>query len=72
MIEVLPKEKKQKEEKVQILGQSTFDLLPLIKGETKLSLKLPVYAVPGSPLELQQQQQPELPLVCLNLMNILS
>jgi hypothetical protein len=51
LIEVLPKEKKQKEEKVQILGQSTFDLLPFIKGETKQNLKLTLHPVAGSMLE---------------------
>ncbi|CAF0849700.1 unnamed protein product [Brachionus calyciflorus] len=53
LIEVLPKEKKQKEEKVQPFGQCTFDLLDLIRGKTELSLKLPVYATPGSTLESQ-------------------
>ena len=32
VIEALPKEKKQKEEKTAILGQCTVDLLPLVKG----------------------------------------
>lgn len=32
VIEVLPKEKKQKEEKITPLGQATVDLLPLLKG----------------------------------------
>ena len=32
VIEVLPKEKKQKEEKTLALGQCTVDLLPLVKG----------------------------------------
>lgn len=32
VIEVLPKEKKQKEEKTVILGQVTVDLLPLVNG----------------------------------------
>ena len=58
LIEVLPKEKKQKEEKVQIFGQSTFDLLCFLKGETEVSLKLPVYPVPGSTLELQSSDAP--------------
>lgn len=33
--EVLPKEKKQKEEKTAQLGQCTVDLLPLVKGTTE-------------------------------------
>ena len=60
MIEVLPKEKKQKEEKVQTFGQSTFDLLDLIRGKTELSFKLPVYPTPGSTLETQS---PDIPMV---------
>lgn len=32
VIEVLPKEKKQKEEKTVLLGQCTVDMLPLVKG----------------------------------------
>ena len=51
LIEVLPKEKKQKEEKVQVVGQATFDLLALIKGETEISFKAPVMPTPGSSLE---------------------
>lgn len=34
--EVLPKEKKQKEEKTAQLGQCTVDLLPLVKGTTEI------------------------------------
>jgi len=33
VIEVLPKEKKQKEEKTVLLGQCTVDMLPLVKGK---------------------------------------
>ena len=51
LIEVLPKEKKQKEDKFQTLGQASFDLLPLLRGEAKINVKLPIYPVPGSPLE---------------------
>ncbi len=47
----MPKEKKQKEEKVQTFGQSVFELFPLLKGETNFTLKLPVYPTPGSTLE---------------------
>lgn len=53
LIEVLPKEKKQKEEKIQSFGQSTFDLIRIYQGETNVSLKLPVHPVPGSTLESQ-------------------
>jgi len=33
VIEVLPKEKKQKEEKTAVLGQCSFDLAPLLTGK---------------------------------------
>ena len=50
-MEVLPKEKKQKEEKTVLLGQFTVDLLPLVKGERKYKSTLIVHPLPGSPLE---------------------
>ncbi|XP_071787792.1 cilia- and flagella-associated protein 70-like isoform X3 [Asterias amurensis] len=51
VIEVLPKEKKQKEEKTVLLGQCTVDLLPLVRGETKYKSTLVIHSLPGSPLE---------------------
>ncbi|XP_041353572.1 cilia- and flagella-associated protein 70-like isoform X3 [Gigantopelta aegis] len=50
-IEVLPKEKRQKEEKTILLGQCTVDLLPLLKGETTQKYTLVINSLPGSPLE---------------------
>lgn len=38
VIEVLPKDKKGKEEKINVLGQSCVDMLPLLHGETKFSV----------------------------------
>ncbi|XP_061455849.1 cilia- and flagella-associated protein 70 isoform X3 [Rhineura floridana] len=51
VIEVLPKEKKQKEEKTVTLGQAVMDLLPLLQGLCEFDATLPVYPVLGSPLE---------------------
>ncbi|XP_066280246.1 cilia- and flagella-associated protein 70-like isoform X5 [Branchiostoma lanceolatum] len=51
VIEVLPKEKKQKEEKTVVLGQCTVDLLPLLRGEIRHKATLALHPVVGSPLE---------------------
>ncbi|KAM6423983.1 cilia- and flagella-associated protein 70 isoform 2-T3 [Liasis olivaceus] len=51
VIEVLPKEKKQKEEKVVSLGQAVADLLPLLQGLCTFNATLPLHPLPGSPLE---------------------
>ena len=51
--EVMPKEKKQKDEKIQMFGQSTLDLLPILKGNVSVSHLLPVFFTPGSSYELQ-------------------
>ncbi|KAL4238526.1 Cilia- and flagella-associated protein 70 [Mactra antiquata] len=58
VIEVLPKEKKQKEEKTVQLGQVSVDLLPLVKGETKHRYTLNINSLPGSPLETIQPDAP--------------
>uniref|UniRef100_A0A8C3IT79 Cilia and flagella associated protein 70 n=1 Tax=Chrysemys picta bellii TaxID=8478 RepID=A0A8C3IT79_CHRPI len=51
VIEVLPKEKKQKEEKTVALGQAVVDLLPLLEGQCSFRATVPLHPVPGSPLE---------------------
>ncbi|XP_076464163.1 cilia- and flagella-associated protein 70-like isoform X2 [Babylonia areolata] len=51
VIEVMPKERRQKEEKTNTLGQCTLDLLPLVKGETSFKQTLVINPIPGSSLD---------------------
>ncbi|XP_041062560.1 cilia- and flagella-associated protein 70 isoform X2 [Carcharodon carcharias] len=50
VIELLPKEKKKKDEKIIVLGQATVDLLPLAQGECTFTKTLTLYPL-GNPLE---------------------
>ncbi len=56
----MPKEKKQKDEKIQTFGQSVFNLYEVLKGKTEFSFKLPIYATPGSTLETQSSSSDSL------------
>ncbi|CAL8294746.1 unnamed protein product [Merluccius merluccius] len=51
VIEILPKERKQKEERTAVLGQAVMDLLPLLHGQCSISSLVPLHPTPGSPLE---------------------
>ncbi|CAF0845464.1 unnamed protein product [Rotaria sordida] len=61
LFEAQPKDKKQKEDKSTPIGQAALDLWPLLKNETQIPVTIPVYAIPGSYLETQgEQNQPSL------------
>ncbi|XP_034276375.1 cilia- and flagella-associated protein 70 isoform X3 [Pantherophis guttatus] len=64
VIEVLPKEKKQKDEKVVSLGQAVAGLLPLLQGLCSFNATLPLYPLPGSPLEnLRPETKPSIDIL---------
>uniref|UniRef100_A0A4W5K8V0 Cilia and flagella associated protein 70 n=1 Tax=Hucho hucho TaxID=62062 RepID=A0A4W5K8V0_9TELE len=56
VIEVLPKEKKQKEEKTAVIGQAIVDLLPLLHGQVSFSSTVLLHPTPGSPAEAASQE----------------
>ncbi|XP_035827894.1 cilia- and flagella-associated protein 70 isoform X2 [Aplysia californica] len=57
--EVLPKEKRQKEEKTNILGQCCIDLISFVRGATELEQSLIINPVAGSPLETAPPEAPK-------------
>ncbi|XP_069469358.1 cilia- and flagella-associated protein 70 isoform X2 [Ambystoma mexicanum] len=60
VIGVLPKEKKQKEEKTVVLAQATLGLLRLLQGETNFQLVVPLHSIPSSPLDISRPDKPSL------------
>ncbi|XP_032222365.2 cilia- and flagella-associated protein 70 [Nematostella vectensis] len=63
IIEVLPKDKKGKEEKTNVLGQSCIDLLPLLQGESKFSTIQPIHSVSQSTTTTDSSMESILPEV---------
>ncbi|RUS91269.1 hypothetical protein EGW08_000981 [Elysia chlorotica] len=57
--EVLPKEKRQKEEKTNILGQCCIDLISLVRGKTELKDTLIINPFSGSALENLAPETPK-------------
>ncbi|NXA37502.1 CFA70 protein, partial [Eudromia elegans] len=51
VMEVLPRERRQREERTVPLGQAVVDLLPLLQGQRSFKVSAPLHAVPTSPLE---------------------
>ncbi|XP_075258930.1 cilia- and flagella-associated protein 70-like isoform X3 [Convolutriloba macropyga] len=63
LIEILPKEKKQREEKTNVLGQASVDVMPLLSDNvTSNRQTIQVHAVPGSAIDNLSPEIPKLEL----------
>ena len=60
VIEILPKDKKGKDQTWTPLGQVSVDLLPLLRGQTRLNLLVDLHAIPGSPLDTLEAPKVEM------------
>jgi len=59
-IEVLPKDKKGKDEKTHPLAQYSIDLIPLLQGESRVDQLVDLHPIPGSPLDAAEAPKAEM------------